>query len=342
MRKISVIIPCYNAESCIDRCMTSVVGQTMGMDALEIICIDDASTDDTWSCLQRWEQIYPDHILLVRQEVNRRQGAARNLGLSISSAEWIAYVDADDWLEPDYLEQLYTSVVQTTCDVAVCGWRSDRSDSLVYFGQGLESQKQYVTVDTKELRKQILINKSLSIAAWGKLIRRDFLVDHGIYFPEGLTYEDEYWMPLLHIYAVNLCFINKPLYHYFVNDSSVLHSENMDYLMDWLTVQSMKWADYHKRGILQEFREEMEYDLLYSTVNLLGRIIYGHDRQSFSYFRLLGEFVRKCVPDYRMNRYMEKFSKGQHMFFNMLYSSPDRALFRYFVEKMRSSIKMAD
>ena len=333
MRKISVIIPCYNTESCIDRCMSSVVGQTMGMDALEIICIDDASTDDTWSCLQRWEQIYPDHILLVRQEVNRRQGAARNLGLSISSAEWIAYVDADDWLEPDYLEQLYTSVVQTTCDVAVCGWRSDRSDSLVYFGQGLESQKQYVTVDTKELRKQILINKSLSIAAWGKLIRRDFLVDYGIYFPEGLTYEDEYWMPLLHIYAVNLCFINKPLYHYFVNGSSVLHSENMDYHMDWLTVQSMKWTDYHKRGILQGFREEMEYDLLYSTVNLLGRIIYGHDRQSFSYFRLLGEFVRKCVPDYRMNRYM---------FFNMLYSSPDRALFRYFVEKMRSSIKMAD
>lgn len=342
MRKISVIIPCYNVASYIDRCMTSIVMQTIGMDSLEIICIDDASTDDTWNCLQKWEQCYPDHILLVRQEVNRRQGSARNFGLSISSAGWIAYVDADDWLEPDYLEQLYTSVVQTTCDVAVCGWRSDRSDSLVYFGQGLESQKQYVTVDTKELTKHIFINKSLSIAAWGKLIRRDFLVDHGIFFPEGLTYEDEYWMPLLHIYAVNICFVNKPLYHYFVNDGSVLHSENMDYQMDWLTVQSMKWTDYCRRGILREYREEMEYDLLYSTVNLLGRIIYDHDRQSFSYFRLLGEFVRKCVPDYRKNSYMERFSEGQHMFFNMLYSSPDRALFQYFVEKMRNSIKMAD
>ncbi len=342
MRKISVIIPCYNVASFIDRCMTSVVAQTIGMDALEIICIDDASADDTRNCLLRWEQLYPDHILLIRQEVNRRQGAARNIGLFTASSEWIAYVDADDWLEPDYLERLYKAAVQYSCDVAACSWRSDRSDSLVYFEQEPESQEQYITADTKEITKQMLMNKGLSIAAWGKLIRRDFLVDHEIYFPEGLTYEDEYWMPLLHIYAVNICFVNKPLYHYFVNNGSVLHSENMDYHMDWLTVQSMKWADYHKRGILQEFREEMEYDLLYSTVNLLGRIIYEHDRQSFSYFRLLGEFVRKCVPDYRENRYMERFSKGQCMFFHMLYSAPDRELFRYFVEKMRNSVKMAD
>lgn len=71
MPKISIIIPCYNVASYIDRCMTSIVAQTMGMDSLEIICIDDASTDDTWAHLQRWERLLPDQVLLIRQEVNR-------------------------------------------------------------------------------------------------------------------------------------------------------------------------------------------------------------------------------------------------------------------------------
>lgn len=67
MKKISVIIPCYNVSSYIDRCMRSVIGQTIGVGSLEIICIDDASTDDTWEHLQKWEQQYPDDILLIRQ-----------------------------------------------------------------------------------------------------------------------------------------------------------------------------------------------------------------------------------------------------------------------------------
>lgn len=339
MRKISVIIPCYNAASYIDRCMTSIAAQTIGMDVLEVICIDDASTDDTWKCLKRWERLFPENIILIRQEVNRRQGAARNLGLSVASADWIAFVDADDWLELDYFERLYDPAMEYDCDIVVCEWKADRAETLVYFERDMGGKGQYIVADTKETTKQMLISKGLSIAAWGKLIRKGLLVDHGIYFPEGLTYEDEYWMPLLHIYAENIYFIKGPLYHYFVNTASVLHSENTDYHMDWLTVQSMKWAEYDQRGILREYRDEMEYDLLYSTVNLLGRIIYQHAQQSFSYFRLLGEFVREQVPDYRMCKYIGEFSEGQCMFFHMLYAAPNRELFHYFAEKMRSSMR---
>ena len=96
MKKISVIIPCYNVVRWIDRCMTSIAAQTMGIECLEIICIDDASSDGTWEHLQKWEQSFPEQIILIRQEVNRRQGAARNLGLQYASADWIAFVDADD------------------------------------------------------------------------------------------------------------------------------------------------------------------------------------------------------------------------------------------------------
>lgn len=72
MFKISVIIPCYNVSSYIDRCLTSIVNQTIGVGCLQIICIDDASTDDTLLCLQKWEQQYPDNIVLIHLDVNNQ------------------------------------------------------------------------------------------------------------------------------------------------------------------------------------------------------------------------------------------------------------------------------
>lgn len=126
MKEISVIIPCYNVARWVDRCLTSIVRQTIGLDVLEVICIDDASTDDTWEHLQEWERKYPDNLVLVRQEVNRRQGAARNLGLQYASTEWVAFVDADDWLEKDYFEKLYVPAAHYKCDVVVCGAILDR------------------------------------------------------------------------------------------------------------------------------------------------------------------------------------------------------------------------
>ena len=92
---VSVIIPCYNVESYIDRCLASITVQTIGMENLELICVDDASADGTWNRLLLWEQLYPEQVILIRQEVNRRQGAARNLGLQYASADWVSFVDAE-------------------------------------------------------------------------------------------------------------------------------------------------------------------------------------------------------------------------------------------------------
>ena len=228
MKKISVIIPCYNVARWIDRCMTSIAAQTMGIECLEIICIDDASSDGTWEHLQKWEQSFPEQIILIRQEVNRRQGAARNLGLQYASADWIAFVDADDWLEPDYFEQLYTPAENYICDVVTCGWMKDSSEVLEYLkeedrGKG---EGQYIQSNTKERKKEMLLGKPLGGTAWAKIIRKELLLKHQICFPEGLMYEDNYWVPLLHIYADNIYVAEKKLYHWFMHAASTVHAEN--------------------------------------------------------------------------------------------------------------------
>ena len=104
-KKISVIIPCYNVSMFLDRCMESLEKQTIGIENLEIILINDASKDATLGKILLWEMKYPDNIIVIPLEENVMQGAARNIARGYCSAEYIAYLDADDLWTPDKLEK---------------------------------------------------------------------------------------------------------------------------------------------------------------------------------------------------------------------------------------------
>lgn len=327
MKKISVIIPCYNASCYIDRCITSVICQTIGMDELEIICVDDASTDATWEHLQKWEQLYPDHILLLQQKVNRRQGAARNLALQYASADWIAFVDADDWLEYDYFEQLYEPTTKYVCDVVSCGFLRDVSDLKEKSDKKVEraGKVQYISVDTKEKRKMLFRYKSLGPGSWAKIIRKKLLIDKEILFPEDLVYEDHYWVSLLHLYAENVYIIDENLYHYFWNPQSTVLSREQEHHLDQLTVQMMKGKAFAERGFLEEYGEAIEYDLLwYAVTSFLKSIIIFWDEPPFSWFQLGRELIRQQVPDYQRNPYISELSEINKLLLELLYSPVDK------------------
>ena len=108
---ISIIVPCYNVEQYIDRCLDSIVKQTIGFNNLQVIVVNDASTDGTLEKLIQWEKQYPQNILIITYDVNIKQGGARNRGLQYADAEYIGFVDADDWIEPEMYEELYNAVV---------------------------------------------------------------------------------------------------------------------------------------------------------------------------------------------------------------------------------------
>ncbi len=98
---ISIIIPCYNVQSYIDRCFQSLLAQTIDFDRLEIILVDDCSTDATWEKLTAIEAAYPESVMIIHCDENGHQGTARNIGLTYASAPYIGFVDSDDWIEPD-------------------------------------------------------------------------------------------------------------------------------------------------------------------------------------------------------------------------------------------------
>lgn len=109
MKKVSVIIPCFNATKYLPKCFMSLVQQTIGIDQIELIFVDDASTDEdaTWNMLQEFERAYPESIKILKLEENMRQGGARNVALQYATGEYIAFVDADDFVSENFLLETY-------------------------------------------------------------------------------------------------------------------------------------------------------------------------------------------------------------------------------------------
>ncbi len=338
MAKISVILPCYNVEQYIDRAMTSLTEQTIGIDNLEIICVDDASTDTTWQKLQVWEQEFPKSVTIVHCEVNGRQGTARNIGLSYSTAPYVFFLDSDDWLELDCFEKMYDVLQYGDFDVVAGSYQRDFSKELTFFenrSTGKESRS--MTVDTVEKRKLFFNLYSCGHPVWGKLIKRTLLENNQIYFPENITYEDAYFQALLHFYVEKLYLLEETFYHYFVNEQSTVLRKDSFHHVDWLTVQLVKWRTWEERGFLEDYREELEYEFLWSCYLGFWKLLaLRYENAPYALFAMAKELTLAYVPDYRLNKYAENgFSDFQKLLLQTLLLPIDKAQFQEIIEMVR-------
>ena len=119
MKKVSVIVPCHNAAKWLPQCFLSLVQQSIGIDGLELSFVDDASDDEgaTWALLEEFERAYPESIMIIHLEENLRQGGARNVALGYATGEYLAFVDADDFVEKDFIEKVYRRAVESDADI---------------------------------------------------------------------------------------------------------------------------------------------------------------------------------------------------------------------------------
>lgn len=128
-------------------------------------------------------------------------------------------MDADDWLEPDYLERLYGPTLRHRLDVVTCGFIRDAFNGKEPVAQkGQENGKeQYIPMEDTDTEIKTLLcrYKSLGPGVWAKIVRKGLLLEQEIFFPEGLVYEDHYWVPLLHLYASAVYILEDHLYHFF-------------------------------------------------------------------------------------------------------------------------------
>ena len=127
---VTVIVPVYNVEKFIDKCVQSVIDQTMT--DIEVILVDDGSTDNSLARCREWTN--KDSRVKVYHQENQGVSVARNLGIEKSAGKYIAFIDSDDWIEPNYLEVLYVMAKAKDADISICGFYFDYPDEVVARG----------------------------------------------------------------------------------------------------------------------------------------------------------------------------------------------------------------
>ncbi len=219
---VSVIVPVYNVEPYLRKCLDSIIGQTY--ENLEILLIDDGSTDHSGDICDDYEK--RDERICVFHTENGGLSAARNLGLDYANGEYIGFVDSDDWIEPDMYEVLFHSATETGADIVECGFYReypDKSLSVVRPERMLSSGEAI----------RALLRKELSEGVWSKLWKRHCF--DRIRFPVGRVHEDASTTYLVFDAVTSICSISACEYHYLQRSGSILHTYNSNNLVGyWL------------------------------------------------------------------------------------------------------------
>lgn len=312
MKKISIIIPVYNTSRYISRCVLSLVRQSLGADALEIILINDASTDNSLEYLYAWEKEYPDSICVINLEENVKQGRARNIALQYATGEYIAYLDSDDWLVPDALKLLYDKAVETGAEITaylskdVSVEEQEQKGDAIILENAIDSgmEDEYLIIKDVGDRIRLFFGGMSQRGCWDKLYRRDFVAAHDFRYTEGIFDEESlFTIPaLMHVKKYYL--MNKYLHRYSDNPMGTVSnlSQKYEHLHDneitWMQVYEVLKRD----GFLKREPELTEALFVH---NYFNRSLMNADAAGLRYdpdgIRSLQDKIHSLYPHYAKN-----------------------------------------
>lgn len=224
MSKISIIMPVYNSEKYLRKCLDSIVNQTFK--DFELICVNDGSIDNSLNILKEYKNRY-DFIKIVEQE-NQGSGAARNFGFSFVKSETVLFLDSDDYFYPEFLEKMYIKYEATNADIVICRYNvklPDGSFNQKYSGIQLDLLPQKEVFNKNDM--PTFIFNFINHAAWNKLIKTELIKKYGIKFDNILYSNDVFFTLSCIFYAEKITTINDVLIDYnFFNTNSITINRN--------------------------------------------------------------------------------------------------------------------
>ena len=205
MVKVSVIVPIYNSEKYLKRCIDSLINQTL--DDMEFILINDGSTDNSHSIIKS----YNDKRIKYFKRTNHGIGATRNFGIDKASGEFIGFLDSDDYVDHDMFFRMYNECIKNNLDIVVCDYckESSTNKEVVNFND-------FGITSLNDMPNLLL---DINLAPWNKIYKKS-LFDKNTYYPINVKYEDTPFVALMLSKANRIGKINDPLYHYIVHSNS--------------------------------------------------------------------------------------------------------------------------
>lgn len=313
--KISVIIPCYNVEKYIDTCMNSLLNQTIGLENLEIILVDDCSTDNTVEKLKEYEASYPENIMLILCEENGRQGTARNIGLQYTSGDYISYVDSDDWVRRDMYEILTGIIKETNCDVVQFthnGFTKYEEDKPL----GSISYETY-DVDSIEKRRKLLLDGHIfNESCWRKIYKKSMLDEAQVKYAEKVSYEEPLFTYPLKFFVNRVCILDSPLYCYRYNEAGTTanYMQNPSKILEHLQVQMDVYNIVRSYDCYKYFKHEID---LYFIHTYFCEQFYFMKYRGFTFplplFKYSAKQLEATLPDWRNNPYLKTVGMAEEV-----------------------------
>ncbi len=299
--KCSVIVPVYNmaAEGKLEYCLDSLLRQTLR--DMEIIAVDDASTDASLEILRRYEEDHPGKIRVIHYEKNKRQGGAKNEGLKMAGGEWIGFLDSDDWVSPDFYEKLISKAEETGADVVGCDY-SLVSEHTMEVGKIIQNNTDDQTGICDEEKHKKLVMRPGSMVI--KVYRGSMIRENGLNFPEGIFYEDNCAGTVWMLYCRRFEKIEEPLYYYYQHGVSTVHHITEQKCRDRMSAGELMVMECSSRGFLTKYRTEIEFrfaEIYYITT--LFSYMSGVRRRKLSFLAELRDGMRKYFPDFQNNPY---------------------------------------
>lgn len=308
MKKISVIIPCYNAEKYMHLCMESLEKQSIGMDSLELIFINNASTDRTLEMLKKFRDRYPFSVKIIDNKKNQYQGGARNLGLASAEAEFVAFMDDDDKIESTMLEKLYRKANEYECDMAVCFAKRQLSEEVVSDDMGRTGHEDaYYEIKNKEDRVRFL-EIDLNRAVWNKLYRKSVITGNHIMFPEHMIYDDIYFSELIKHYVKKIYVLQEYLYHHIVYpEAASINAENWQLKLGYFDACVLLIRALRERQLFDEYAGKYEDWFFIEYISVLYNFLLRYKKISFKELKRIVRTVVQLFPDYARNKIIKAY-----------------------------------
>lgn len=292
--RFTVIIPVYNVEKYIRKCMQTVMEQTFR--DYEVIVVDDETPDNSMAIVEEFAEQYPGMIKMIHQK-NTRQGGARNRGVQEAQGEYLLFVDSDDYVSTHLLETVDQHLRRNPCDILSFQYRKVTEDGnqLQIEGLGSLGPGRYVPEENKE----ILL---LPVGPVFKAYRRAFYISSQFAFPEKVLYED-LMIKVLLAQAESVVLVEDCLYNYVQSGESSIRQKASRRMLDILTVTEMVQERFRELGLREAFWQPLEASLLYGITYILD-IINLEDKNSALQVPI-AVYLSEHFRDYRENPYID-------------------------------------
>lgn len=307
MKKVSIIVPVYGVEKYIDKCLDSLVKQSLK--EIEVIVVNDGTKDSSQKIIDKYVKKYPDKIKSFIKE-NGGQGSARNYGLEKVSGEYIGYVDSDDFIEKDMYKKLYNKAKEKDYDIVVCGNYNVSED---YQNKNVDVFINNYNTDLEN----IFFGK---MAVWNKIYKRDILIKNKLEFKEKVWYEDLAFTLKAIMNSNTFAFIDEPLYDYLIREGSTMNNSNVQRNLEILDAFN-DILSYIKHNKKEEYFSKIEFlaiDHIY--ISAIVRVLKADADKNIKKETIekLIDYMNKKFPNYKSNKYINTLSKNRKIIYKLI------------------------